>query len=48
MRLRMLKLGVGKGRQVIKQLCSSVAILLSTVATERAGYVLYRPLGGYS
>ena len=42
MRLRMLKLGVGKGRQIIKQLCCGV---LQYYATERAGYVLYRALG---
>ena len=44
MQLRMLKLCVGKGRQVIKQLCSRVLQYYSTVATERAGYVLYRTL----
>ena len=38
----MLKLSVGKGRQVIKQLCSRVLQYYATVATERAGYVLYR------
>ena len=38
----MLKLNVGKGRQVIK-LPHSVAILRYTVA-ERTGYVLYRAL----
>ena len=46
LRLRMLKLCAGKGRQVIKQLCGSVA----TVATERLWYVLYKALvamGGY-
>ena len=46
MRLRMLKLCAGKSRQVIKQLCSCVAI----VATERLWYVLYKALvamGGY-
>ena len=44
MRLHMLKLCVGKGRQVIKQLCSKVLQYYSTVATERVGYVLYRAL----
>ena len=44
MRLRMLKLSVGKGRQVIKQLCNTVLQYYSTGATERAGYVLYRAL----
>ena len=44
MRLRMLKLSVGKGRQVIKQLCRRVLQYYATVATERAGYVLYRAL----
>ena len=44
MRLRMLKLSVGKGRQVIKQLCRRVLQYNATVATERAGYVLYRAL----
>ena len=38
----MLKLRVGKGRQVMKQLCLNTA--LQYVATERAGYVLYRAL----
>ena len=42
MRLRMLKLSVGKGRQVIKQL--RVLQYYATVATERAGYVLFRAL----
>ena len=44
MRLRMLKLCVGKGHEVIKQLCSRVLQYYSTVVTERAGYVLYRAL----
>ena len=44
MRLRMLKLSVGKGHQVIKQLCRRVLQYYATVATERAGYVLYRAL----
>ena len=44
MRLRMLKLSVGKGRQVMKQLCCGVLQYYATVATERAGYVLYRAL----
>ena len=44
MRLRMLKLGVGKGRQVKTQLCSIVLQYYATVATERSGYVLYRAL----
>ena len=50
MRLRMLKLSVGKGRQVIKQLCRRVLqyCASATVATERAGYVLYRALVIYS
>ena len=39
--LHMLKLSVGKGHQVIKQLCSRV---LQYYATECAGYVLYRAL----
>ena len=57
MQLCMLKLCVGKGRQVIKQLCSRVWIegaeyyASATVATERAGYVLYiivrHCLGGF-
>ena len=38
----MLKLSVGKGRQVIKQL--RVLQYYATVATERVGYVLYRAL----
>ena len=37
MRLRMLKLSVGKSREVIKQLCSRVLQYYATVATERAG-----------
>ena len=41
MRLRMLKLGVGKGRQVMKQLCLRA---LQLQWLERAGYVLYRAL----
>ena len=41
MRLRMLKLCVGKGRQVMKQLCLRY---YATVATERAGYMLSRAL----
>ena len=44
MRLRMLKHCVGKGRQVIKQLCRGVLHYYATMATERAGYVLYRAL----
>ena len=44
MRLRMLKLCVGKGRQVIEQLCSRVLQYYATVAAGRAGYVLYRAL----
>ena len=40
MRLRMLKLCVGKGRQVMKQLClRSVLQYYATVATERTGYI---------
>ena len=42
MRLRMLKLSVGKGRQITKQLYIPQSI--ATEATERAGYVLYRAL----
>ena len=41
MRLRMLKLCVGKGRQVMKQLCLRY---YAAVATESAEYVLYRAL----
>ena len=41
MQLRMLKVSVGKGRQIIKQLC---IIVLQYYTTERAGYVLYRAL----
>ena len=43
MRLRMLKLGVGNGRQAIKQLCHGVLQYSNyvTVATEHVGYVLY-------
>ena len=44
MRLRILKLSVGKGCQVMKQLCLRVLQYYATVATERAGYVLYRAL----
>ena len=44
MRLRMLKLSIGKGRQVIKQLCRRMLQYYATVATERAGYVLYKAL----
>ena len=44
MRLRMIKLSVGKGHQVIKQLCCRVLQYYAKVATERAGYVLYRAL----
>ena len=44
MQLCMLKLSVGKDRQVIKQLCSRVLQYYATVATERTGYVLYRAL----
>ena len=44
MRLRMLKLSVGKGHQVIKQLWSKVLQYYATVATERTGYVLFRAL----
>ena len=40
----MLKLSVGKGRQVMKQFCCRVLQYYATVATERAGYVLYRAL----
>ena len=41
----MLKLSVGKGRQVMKQLClRALQYYAATVATERAGYVLYRAL----
>ena len=43
-RLRMLKFSVGKGRQVMKQLCCRVLQYYATMATERAGYVLYRAL----
>ena len=48
MQLRMLKLRVGKGRQVIKQLYRRVLqyYARATVATKRAGYVLYRALVG--
>ena len=44
MRLRMLKRSVGKGRQVIKQLRSRMLQYYATLATERAGYVLFRGL----
>ena len=48
MQLRMLKLSVGKGCQIIKQLCCRVwrrqSTTLCTVAIERAGYVLCRAL----
>ena len=46
MRLHMLKHGIGKGRHVIKQLhvCLRMLQYYVTVATERAGYVLYRAL----
>ena len=45
MRLRMLKHGVGKGRHVMKQLHMHASECCNaTVATERAGYVLYRAL----
>ena len=44
MRLRMLKFNVGKGREIIKQLRSRVLQYYFTVATERAGYVLFRAL----
>ena len=42
----MLKLSVGKGRQIIKQLYRRVLqyYASATVATECAGYVLYRAL----
>ena len=39
MRLRMLKLCVGRGHQVMKQLYLRVLQYYATVATERAGYV---------
>ena len=46
MRLRMLKHCVGKGGHVMKQLHVSLIVLQynAIVATERAGYVLYRAL----
>ena len=45
MRLRMLKHGVGKGHHVMKQLHMYASECCNTtVATERAGYVLYRAL----
>ena len=40
----MLKLSVGKGHQVIKQLCLRVLQYYATVATEHTGYALYRAL----
>ena len=42
----MLKHSVGKGRHVMKQLhvCLTVLQYYTTVATEHAGYVLYRAL----
>ena len=43
-RLHMLKLSVGKGRQVMKQLWLRALQYYATVDTERAGYVLYRAL----
>ena len=45
-RLRMLKHYVGKGRHIMKQLhvCLRVLQYYAIVATERAGYVLYRAL----
>ena len=44
MQLRMLKLSVGKGHQVMKQLCLRALQYYARVATERAGYVLYRAI----
>ena len=44
MRLRMLKLSVGKGCQVIKQLWSGVLQYCAAVAAGRVGYVLFRAL----
>ena len=46
MRLRMLKHCVGNGHHVMKQLhvCLIVLQYYAIVATERAGYVLYRAL----
>ena len=46
MRLRMLKHGIGKGHHVMKQLhvCLRMLQYYAKVATERAGYVLYRAL----
>ena len=38
MRLRMLKLSIEKGRQVIKQLCRRVLQCYATVATEHVGH----------
>ena len=47
MRLRMLKHGVGKGRhETATYVC--LRMQCTTVATERAGYVLYRALVGYA
>ena len=43
MQLRMLKLSVEKGRQVIKQPSFAQVAILQSIA-ERAGYVLYRAL----
>ena len=49
MRLRMLKHAVGKGRHVMKQLHMYASECCNTtVATERAGYVLYRALVMYA
>ena len=47
MLLRMLKLSVGKGCQVMKQLCLRYYVR-ATVAIERAGYVLYRAFNVYN
>ena len=44
MPLRMLKYCVGKGRHVMKQLHVYMLQYDAIVATERAGYVLYRAL----
>ena len=46
MQLFMLKLSVGKGRQVVNGFSAEYggAECYATVATERAGYVLYRAL----
>ena len=43
MQLRMLKLSVEKGRQVIKQPSFAQVAILQSIA-ERVGYVLYRAL----